>query len=78
MIYAIYKSGPKHDFSNYLAITLTSCWGKLFSTLFNDKFENKVEKKNYSPNRKQASEKSYRTADHIITLFTLIEKSKRE
>ena len=45
MIYAIYKSGPKHDFSNYLAITLTSCWGKLFSTLFNDKFENKVEKK---------------------------------
>ena len=28
--------------------------------------------------RKQASEKSYSTTDHIITLFTLIEKSVRE
>ena len=28
--------------------------------------------------RKQASEKSYSTTDHILTLFTLIEKSVRE
>ena len=37
-----------------------------------------MEKKNDSPNPKQASETSYRTTDHIMTLFTLIKKCLRE
>ena len=34
MICTTYKSGPKNDPSNHHGITLTSCLGKLFSTLF--------------------------------------------
>ena len=46
MMYTIYKSGPKYEPSNCCEITLTSCLGKLFSTLLNVRIENEVEKRN--------------------------------
>ena len=58
MICTIYKSGPKYDSSNCHGVTLTSCLGKLFSTLSHVKIENELEKKKYSPILKQASEKN--------------------
>ena len=79
MIYAIYKSGPKHDPSNYRGITLTSCLRKIFSTLLHVRIENEVEKKKILSQSPAGFRKNYRTTDHIMTLITLIpKKSPRE
>ena len=58
MIYTIYKSGPKYDPSNYHGITLTSCLGKLFSTLLHVRIENEVVKKKLLP-QSQAGFRKY-------------------
>ena len=79
MIYAIYKSGPKHDPSNYREITLTSCLRKIFGTLLHVRIENEVEKKKILSQSPAGFRKNYRTTDHIMTLITLIpKKSPRE
>ena len=79
MIYTIYKSGPKHDSSNYRGITLTSCLRKTFSTLLHVRIENEVEKKKILSQSPAGFRKNYRTTDHIMTLITLIpKKSPRE
>ena len=79
MIYTIYKSGPKHDPSNYRGITLTSCLRKTFSTLLHVRIENEVEKKKILSQSPAGFRKNYRTTDHIMTLITLIpKKSPRE
>ena len=78
MIYAIYKSGPKHDPSNYREITLTSCLRKIFGTLLHVRIENEVEKKKILSQSPAGFRKNYRTTDHIMTLITLIKKSLRE
>ena len=74
----ICKSGPKYDPSNYRGITLTSCLGKLFSTLLHIRIENEVEKKKLLSQSQAGFRKNYRTTDHIMTLFTSIKKSLRE
>ena len=78
MIYAIYKSGPKHDPSNYREITLTSCLRKIFGTLLHVRIENEVEKKKILSQSPAGFRKNYRTTDHMMTLITLIKKSLRE
>ena len=75
MIYTVYKSGPKYDPSDYRGITLTSCLGKLFSTLLHVRIENEVEKKKILFQSQAGFRKSYRMTDHIMTLFTLIKNS---
>ena len=78
MMHTIYKSGPKNDPSNYREITLTSCLGKLFSTLLHVRIEIEVEKKKLVAQSRAGFRKNHRTPDHVMTLFTLIKKSLRE
>ena len=67
MINTIYKSDPKYDPSNYRGITLTSCLGKLLSTLLHIRIENEVEKKLLSQSQARFR-RNCRTADHIVSL----------
>ena len=73
MIHTFYKSCPRYDPSNYRGILLTSCLGKPFSTLLHVKIDNEVEKKLLSQSQAGFRE-TYRTTNHIMTLFTLILK----
>ena len=74
MIYTTYKSGSKYARSNYYGITLTSCLGKLFSTLLHLRIENELEQKKLF----SQSQAGHRKTDHIMNLFTLINKSLRD
>ena len=60
IIYTIYKLGPKNDPSNYRGITLTSCFGKLFSTFLHVRIENEVEKKKLLAQSQACFRKNYR------------------
>ena len=66
MIYnTVFISQVKKNYrSNYRGIALTSCLGKLFSTLLHVRIENEVEKKKLLPQSKAGFRKNYRMTDH--------------
>ena len=69
MICTIYKSGPKYDSSNCHGVTLTSCLGKLFSTLSHVKIENELEKKKILSQSQAGFRKKYGRAGHMLCVF---------
>jgi len=68
----LYKSGDKFDPENYGGISLSSCLGKVFTKILNNRLTLFLDKNGIIPEYQIGFRKSYRTADHIFMMRTLI------
>eukprot|EP00745_Piridium_sociabile_P028066 TRINITY_DN45105_c0_g1_i6.p1 TRINITY_DN45105_c0_g1~~TRINITY_DN45105_c0_g1_i6.p1 ORF type:complete len:171 (-),score=7.55 TRINITY_DN45105_c0_g1_i6:29-541(-) len=70
----IYKGkGDPKDTDNYRGITILSCFGKLFTSILNQRINNFVELNNLLGQEQAGFRKGYSTMDHVFTLHCIIE-----
>ena len=74
LITPIYKSGDKSDPKNYRGICVSSCLGKLFCPILNRRLCLYFEENKILHNSQIGFLPENRTADHVFTLRTLIDK----
>ena len=74
LITPIYKSGDRSDPTNYRGICVSSCLGKLFCYILNQRLYLYFEEKKILHNSQIGFLPENRTADHVFTLRTLIDK----
>ena len=74
LISPIFKSGNKSDPSSYRGICVTSCLGKLFSAVLNNRLLTHLQDHNLIHPSQIGFLKGFRTSDHIFSLRTLIDK----
>ena len=74
LITPIYKSGDRSDPSNYRGICVSSCLGKLFCTILNQRLLKHVNSCNVLHNSQIGFLPNNRTADHVLTIRTLVDK----
>ena len=72
LITAIYKSGDMSDPANYRGLCVSSCLGKLFSSILNQRLYLHFEENKILHNSQIGFLTENRTADHVFTLRTLI------
>ena len=70
----MYSFLAPHKPENYRGIALSSHFSKLFCTVLNSRLYTYFEKNNIIPVHQIGFQKKSRTADHILTLKTLIDK----
>jgi hypothetical protein len=75
-IVPVYKSGWDLDPSNYRGLSITSCIGKLFCMLINNRLMNKVEAEGIISPSQIGFRKGKRTSDHVFVLKCIIEEAK--
>jgi hypothetical protein len=73
-ISSIFKSGNPNDSNNYRGICVSSCLGKLFTSLLQNRLTNVLEKQNLLSVNQGGFREGYRTSDHIYIPKTLINK----
>ena len=71
----IFKSGEIDDPDNYRGVSLNSCLSKLFTGLLNERLVRFLDVTGKIKHNQVGFRKSFRTADHVFTLKTLLEKS---
>ena len=74
LITPIYKSGDKNDPTNYRGICVSSCLGKLFCSILNQRLYSYLEENKILHNSQIGFLPENRTADHVFTLRTLLDK----
>ena len=74
IITPIFKSGVKSDPSNYRGICISSCRGKLFCSILNQRLLDHVKSLDILHKSQIGFLANNRTADHALTLRTLIDK----
>ena len=74
LVTPIFKSGDNTDPGNYRGICVSSYLGKFFSSIINQRLLEFLEEKKLLHPSQIGFLKDNRTADHIFTLRTLIEK----
>ena len=74
LITPIYKSGDRSDPTNYRGICVSSCLGKLFCSILNQRLYLYFEENKILHNSQIGFLPENRTADHVFTLRTLIDK----
>ena len=74
LITPIFNSGNKSDPSNYRGICVTSCLGKLFSAVLNNRLLTYLQGHDLIHPSQIGFLKGSRTSDHIFSLRTLIDK----
>ena len=74
LITPIFKCGTKSDPSNYRGICISSCIGKLFCSILNQRLLKHVDLNNILHKSQIGFLANNRTADHVLTLRTLIDK----
>lgn len=75
-IVPLYKTSDKNDPSNYRGITISSCLGKLFSILINNRLKKFLDDNNIISKYQIGFCANKRTSDHIFVLKCLIEEAK--
>ena len=75
MIVPIHKSGELDDPDNFRGITLNSCVSKLFTYILNVRLTFLCEDKGLIDYNQIGFRKGFRTADHVFTLKTLVDKT---
>ena len=70
----IFKSGNHLDPNNYRGISITSCMGKLFTTILQSRLLSYLEDNNKLSPKQAAFRPGYSTTDHLYTLKSLINK----
>ena len=74
IIKAIYKSkGDINDPNNYRGITLLSCFGKLFTSILNDRLTTYISLNEMMSEAKAGFRKGYSTTDQIFTVKCTVE-----
>ena len=73
-ISSMFKSGNPNDCNNYWGICISSCLGKLFTSLLQNRLTNFLEKHNLLSVNQGGFREGCRTSDHIYILKTLINK----
>ena len=74
LITPIFKSGTKSDPSNCRGICISSCLGKLFCSILNQRLLEHVQSLDILLKSQIGFLASNRTADHVLTLLTLRDK----
>ena len=74
IIIPIHKQGNSADPNNYRGITLSSCLGKLFCHVLNERISNFLEDKSFIGREQAGFRKNHRTSDQIFILKTIIDK----
>ena len=74
IIIPVHKQGILLDTNNYRGITLSSCHGKLFCHVVNDRIVKMLDSKNFIKPEQTGFRKNCRTADHIFVVKTLVDK----
>ena len=74
LITPIFKRGTKSDPSNYRGICISSCLGKLFCSILNQRLLKHIQTRDILHNSQIGFLANNRTADHVLTLRTLIDK----
>ena len=74
LITPIFKSGTKSDPSNYRGICISSCLGKLFCSILNQRLLKHIQSRDILHKSQIGFLANNRTADHVLTLRTLIDK----
>lgn len=75
-IIPIYKSGNKSDPANFRPITISSCLGKVFSSILNNRISSFLEENNIISKVQIGFCKGHRTSDHLLLLKGLIDAYK--
>ena len=75
IIIPIFKSGEYDDPNNYRGICINSCLSKLFTMLLNDRLVIFCDINNLIHYNQIGFRRGFRTADHIFTLKTLVDKA---
>ena len=75
-IISIHKKGDTSDPGNYRGITISSCLGKIFNSVLNNRLCNYLECNNIISEEQIGFRKKHRTSDHLFILKTLIDKYK--
>ena len=70
----VHKEGNKLDVNNYRGITISSCLGKLFCHIINDRISKELESKGFIKPEQAGFRKNHRTSDHIFVLKTIVDK----
>ena len=70
----IYKSGNTTDCNNYRGISITSCLGKLFTSVLHSRLLSYLEDNNKISDKQAAFRPGFSTSDHLFTLRALINK----
>ena len=70
----IHKKGPKDDTNNYRGISVSSCVGKLFCRILNNRIINFAENNDIFKKEQTGFRKSHRTSDNIFILKTILSK----
>lgn len=68
------KNNELYDCNNYRCLSLTSCLGKLFTSLLQTRLHNHMENNGLYNNFQAGFRPGYRTTDHIYTIKTIINK----
>ena len=71
----IHKKGNDADPKNYRGIVIPSCLSKLFSKILHNRIEKHISDNRIMNENQTGFRKHYRTADHILTLKSIIEKN---
>ena len=74
LITPIYKSGDKNDPTNYRGICVSSCLGKLFCSILNQRLHSYLKENKILHNSQIGFLPENRTADHVFTLRALLDK----
>ena len=74
LIAPIFKSGDRNDPSNYRGICVSSCLGKFFCSILNQRLLKHVNSCNILHNSKIGFLPNNRTADHVLTIRTLVDE----
>ena len=74
LITPIYKSGDKNDPTNYRGICVSSCLGKLFCSILNQRLHSYLKENKILHNSQSGFLPEHGTADHVFTLRALLDK----
>ena len=71
-IIPIFKSDDSFDPSNYRGITVSSCLGKLFTLMINERLIEFLDVRNILSHYQIGFRRGYRTADHVFIINTIL------
>ena len=77
-IVSLHKKGDVLDPSNYRGITISSCVGKLFNSILNNRLSNFLNVNEILCDEQIGFRKGQRPADHMLIVKSLIEKYKKQ
>ena len=73
-----HKGKSKYSLDNYRGIAVSSCVGKVLTRLLTNRLNETAEQQQWLPEAQAAFRKNRCVEDHIFTVRTIMEKSKKE